>query len=59
MFKLKKHSFYCYQSLSFYKYVDIQNALVSSNIFGEKSYKYFIGYSHAHDDYKVEVMQCI
>ena len=51
--KLKKQSFTAIKVLFFKKDVDIEKELVSNKIyFGEKNYKYFIGYLY--DDHKVK-----
>ena len=49
--KLKKKTnftaIYCHKAPIFLKDVDIEKVLVSNKIsFGEKNYKYFIGYLH-------------
>ena len=43
--EIEKNKFYHYKTLFFERDVDIEEVLVSKNIsFGEKNYKYFIGY---------------
>ena len=45
--EIEKSKFYSYKSIVSLRKVDIEKALVSNKIyFGEKSYKYFIGYLH-------------
>ena len=44
---------YCHQTPTFLKDVDIEKVLVSNKLsFGEKNYKYFIGYLY--NDHKVK-----
>ena len=51
--EIEKNKFYCYKTPILLKDVDIEKILVSNkNSFGEKSYKYFIGYLH--NDHKVK-----
>ena len=41
----EKNKFYCHKTPIFLKDVDVEKVLVSNKIyFGEKNYKYFIGY---------------
>ena len=43
--EIEKKCFYCYKIPIYLKYVDIEKVLVSKKIsFGERNYKYFIGY---------------
>ena len=43
--EIEKNKFYWHKTLIFSKDVDIKKVLVSNKIsFGEKNYKYFIGY---------------
>ena len=43
--EIEKNKFYHYKTLFFGRDVDIEKVLVSKKIsFGEKNYKYFIGY---------------
>ena len=56
--KLKKNKFYRNKTPIFLKGVDIEKVLVSNNIsFGEKNYKYFIGYLY--NDHKVKPLHII
>ena len=49
----KKKKIYCHMTPIFLKDIDIEKVLVSNKIsFGEKNYKYFIGYLH--NDNKVK-----
>ena len=51
--ELEKNEFYLYKSSVSLKDVDIYKVLVSNKIFfGEKNYKYFIGYLY--NDHKVK-----
>ena len=51
--KLKKNKFYRNKTLIFLKDVDTEKLLVTNNIFfGEKNYRYFIGYLY--NDNKVK-----
>ena len=51
--EIEKNTFYCYKSPIFLNDLDIDKVLVSNKIsFGEKSYKYFIGYFY--NDHKVK-----
>ena len=51
--EIEKNKFYRSKSSILKKYVDIENVLVSNKMFfGEKNYKYFIGYLHDH--YKIK-----
>ena len=51
--EIEKNKFYCNKIPSFLKDVDIEKVLVSNKIsFGEKNYKYFIGYLY--NDNKVK-----
>ena len=51
--EIEKNKFYHYKSPVPLRYVDIEQVLVSNNIsFGEKKYKYSIGYLH--NDHKVK-----
>ena len=44
----EKNKFYCHKTPIFLKDVDIEKVLVSNKIyFGEKNYKYFIGYLYS------------
>ena len=53
--KLKKNKFYCDRSPVPLRYVDTEKELVSKKIcFGEKNYKYFIGYFYY--DNKVKLL---
>ena len=53
--KLKKIKFYRYKIPIYLKDVDIEEVLVSNKIsFGEKKYKYFIGYLY--NDHKVKAV---
>ena len=48
--EIEKNKFYRHKSLTFLKDVDIEKLLVSKRIsFGEKNYKYFIGYLYNDD----------
>ena len=52
-FKLKKNKFYLHKTPILLKYVDVDKLLVCNKIsFGEKNYKYFIGYLY--NDNKVK-----
>ena len=52
---MKKNKFYCDRSPAPLRYVDIEKELVSKKIcFGEKNYKYFIGYFY--NDNKVMLL---
>ena len=52
---MEKNKFYHHKATIFLKDVDIEKVLVSNNIsFGEKSYKYFIGYLN--NDHKVKTL---
>ena len=43
----EKNKFYRYKKSYFFKGINIEKVLVSNKIyFGEKNYKYFIGYLH-------------
>ena len=45
--EIEKNKLYCYKSPIFLKCINIEKVLVSNKIyFGEKNYKYFIGYLH-------------
>ena len=51
--EIEKNKFYCHNTPVFFGDVDIENVLVSKKIsFGEKNYKYFIGYLY--DNHKVK-----
>ena len=51
--EIEKNKFYCYKALVSLIDVDVEKVLVSNKIpFGEKNYKYFIGYLY--NDYKVK-----
>ena len=51
--EIEKHKFHCYENLTFWEDVDIDNILVSNKISsGEGNNKYFIGYLR--DDLKVK-----
>ena len=53
--KLKKSKFYRHKASIFLKDVDVEKVLVSNKIsFGEKNYKYFIGYLY--NDNKVKLL---
>ena len=48
----EKNKFYCHKTPIFLKDVDVEKVLVSNKIyFGEKNYKYFIGYLY--NDHKL------
>ena len=54
--KLKENKSYCHKSIAPVRDVDIGKVLVSNKIyFGEKNYKYFIGYLY--NDHKVKPLQ--
>ena len=56
--KLKKKKIYSYKSPVTLRDVDIEKVLISNKIsFGEKNFKYFIGYSY--DDHKVKPLHII
>ena len=56
--EIDKNKFYCSKSPILLKDVDIGKVLISNKIsFGEKNYKYFIGYLH--NDHKVETLHII
>ena len=53
--KIEKNKFYCDRSPVPLRYVDIEKDLVSTKIcFGDKNYKYFIGYFY--NDNKVKLL---
>ena len=58
--EIEKRNFQRIKYLSFLKHVDVDNILISSKDFsGEKSYRYFTGYTDGdfdddYDDYKIK-----